>query len=95
LNPTPHFIVWVNTTEKWQRISTRCEIKVGDFRSIINACTLDGHVLGVSHRGSSHVIIPPAVYDEQAKQQFPGGWKIAKPNLRHPYGLRQQGGVAE
>ena len=91
LNSAPHFIVGVKTTENGNA-SARDAREGRDLRSIINVCTLDGHVLGVSHRGSPHVIIPPAVYDEQAKQQFPGGCKIAKPNLRHPYGLRLQGG---
>jgi hypothetical protein len=33
-------------------------------------------------RPGQDVIIPPAVSDEQAKQQFPGGWRTVKPYLR-------------
>jgi hypothetical protein len=40
------------------------------------------------HPQGGDVIMPPAVYDEQAEQESLVN-AIAKPNLRHPYGLRQ------
>ena len=36
----------------------------------------------VNWKPGEDVIIPPAVSDEQAKQKFPGGWKVVKPYLR-------------
>jgi alkyl hydroperoxide reductase subunit AhpC len=36
----------------------------------------------VNWKQGDDVIIVPAVSDEEAKKQFPGGWKAAKPYLR-------------
>ena len=36
----------------------------------------------VNWKNGEDVIIVPAVSDEEAKKQFPGGWKAAKPYLR-------------
>ena len=36
----------------------------------------------VNSKQGDDVIIVPAVSDEEAKKQFPGGWKAAKPYLR-------------
>ena len=36
----------------------------------------------VNWRPGDDVIIVPSVSDEQARQKFPGGWKVLKPYLR-------------
>ena len=36
----------------------------------------------VNWKNGEDVIIVPAVSDEEAKQQYPGGWKTLKPYLR-------------
>jgi alkyl hydroperoxide reductase subunit AhpC len=36
----------------------------------------------VNWKPGEHVIIVPAVSDEEAKQKFPGGWKAPRPYLR-------------
>ena len=36
----------------------------------------------VNWKPGDHVIIPPSITDEQAKQKFPQGWKTLKPYLR-------------
>jgi thioredoxin-dependent peroxiredoxin len=36
----------------------------------------------VNRQLGQHVIIPPAVSDEVARQKFPNGWNTVKPYLR-------------
>jgi len=59
-----------------------------NFHEILRV--LDSMQLTAKHRVATpanwnkgeHVIIVPAVTDEEAKQKFPGGWKTLKPYLR-------------
>ena len=52
---------------------------------LLDSCQLTAkHTVAtpVNWQPGHDVLIPPAVFDEQAKQKFPGGWKTVKPYLR-------------
>lgn len=52
---------------------------------LLDSCQLTAkHTVAtpVNWKPGDHVIIPPSVSDEQARQKFPQGWKTLKPYLR-------------